>query len=354
MLHPDCPKKLATTRRVEIGRSCVEIGRSSGFDEEMDWLLEILQWPIEWTSLHGIAEIKTPVLKVSASTDATATRYVVQRQGSRYPEEGATGLGFPFRVPHSQKEFVSIGDGEGSIAASDGKISTLQTDKRRKKNGTSQSIQLTGLPTHVVGVKERDMEGELLVYRDKNGVGATLNRSARSIWKLCDGQRSISAISEELEHDLKVPSGALLFDVKEAVEKLIEAELLTFTDQILQNKDQQRQVDWRRIAEPQPDQYDALTALKLFASRSASPSQGFSNSDGTTLCDGAVRLGYCYQDGVEGLVDAPLDHPNLAMAEAYLRRWPVAFEQFRLLMNSLHPRLLPNMSDDASAFLSGF
>jgi hypothetical protein len=65
----------------------------------MDWLLEILSWPVEWSALHGIAEIKTPVLKVCTRTDATPSKYVVRRQGDAYPEEGAKGLTFAYRLP---------------------------------------------------------------------------------------------------------------------------------------------------------------------------------------------------------------------------------------------------------------
>jgi len=39
------------------------------------------------------------VLKVSTRTDATAGRYVVRREGTGFPAEGAYGLGPPFRVP---------------------------------------------------------------------------------------------------------------------------------------------------------------------------------------------------------------------------------------------------------------
>jgi hypothetical protein len=67
-----------------------------GAGEELAWQDEIFAWPVEWSALHGIAEIKTPILKVSASTDATAGKYVVRWHGSRYPKEGANGLGFPF------------------------------------------------------------------------------------------------------------------------------------------------------------------------------------------------------------------------------------------------------------------
>jgi hypothetical protein len=59
----------------------------------------VLSWPVEWSGLHGIAEIKTPVLKISARTDATAEKYTVRWSGTGYPDEGATGLRFPYRAP---------------------------------------------------------------------------------------------------------------------------------------------------------------------------------------------------------------------------------------------------------------
>jgi hypothetical protein len=96
---PHLPCRCDCEGSVELGRRFIRLGRQAGFGEEMDWLLEILSWPVEWSALHGIAEIKTPVLKVMARTDATATKYVVQRHGSAYPAEGARGLKFPYRMP---------------------------------------------------------------------------------------------------------------------------------------------------------------------------------------------------------------------------------------------------------------
>lgn len=89
----DCPATVA------LGRRLVEVGRDAGYAQEMDWLMEILRWPIEWTALHGIAEIRTPILKVSTRTDATPVRYAVRREGETYPAEGAKGLVFPYRQP---------------------------------------------------------------------------------------------------------------------------------------------------------------------------------------------------------------------------------------------------------------
>jgi hypothetical protein len=89
----DCPHTVA------LGRKLLDVGERNGFAEEMAWLREILRWPVEWSALHGIAEIKTPLLKVSTNTDATARKYVVQRPGDSFPAEAPSGLNFPFQAP---------------------------------------------------------------------------------------------------------------------------------------------------------------------------------------------------------------------------------------------------------------
>jgi hypothetical protein len=83
----------------EVAAALREVGVSAGFAQEMDWVDEILSWPVEWSALHGIAEIKTPILKISTRTDATAGKLAVRWRGSRYPEAGARGLSFPFITP---------------------------------------------------------------------------------------------------------------------------------------------------------------------------------------------------------------------------------------------------------------
>jgi hypothetical protein len=65
------------------------------------WLVEILSWPVEWSALHGIAEIKTPVFKISTRTDATGEKYTIRRRGRSYPVEGARGMRFPYRTVQS-------------------------------------------------------------------------------------------------------------------------------------------------------------------------------------------------------------------------------------------------------------
>jgi len=96
---PHLPCSLACPATVALADRFVAVGRATGYGPEMNWLLEILRWPVQWSALHGIAEIKTPVLKVSTRTDATPAEYVVRRAGESYPDEGATGLSFPYRQP---------------------------------------------------------------------------------------------------------------------------------------------------------------------------------------------------------------------------------------------------------------
>lgn len=97
-LVPHLPCSFNCEATVENGKQYAEVGRKLGFDREVDWLYEMLEWPVEWSALHGIAEVRTPVLTVSTRTDATAGKRVVQRAGTKYPDEGASGLRFPFRI----------------------------------------------------------------------------------------------------------------------------------------------------------------------------------------------------------------------------------------------------------------
>jgi uncharacterized protein len=91
----DCPATTALAEQVAA------VARASGLEREAEWMTEILSWPVEWSALHGIAEIRTPVLKISTRTDATARRYRVRWLGreGRYPHEGGRGVRFPYVTP---------------------------------------------------------------------------------------------------------------------------------------------------------------------------------------------------------------------------------------------------------------
>jgi len=96
---PHLPCSFTCGATLELAERLIQVGRDLGLAAEMDWMLEILDWPAEWSALHGVAEIKTPVLKVSTRTDATPCKYTVRYQGRALPAEAAQGVRFPFLAP---------------------------------------------------------------------------------------------------------------------------------------------------------------------------------------------------------------------------------------------------------------
>jgi len=91
--HLPCSFNCSATER--MGKMLLELaGRL--FPQETSWLREMLDWPIRWNSLHGIVTITTPVMRIVTSTDAFAEKIIIDRKGTSYPKEGASGLEFPF------------------------------------------------------------------------------------------------------------------------------------------------------------------------------------------------------------------------------------------------------------------
>jgi len=97
-LVPHLPCSAACEPSAALGAALAETGRALGYDTEVEDALALLAAPLEWSALHGLAEIRTPVVKICADTDATAEKYVVRQQGSALPDEAARGVAFPYRT----------------------------------------------------------------------------------------------------------------------------------------------------------------------------------------------------------------------------------------------------------------
>ncbi len=100
VFHLPCAFDCAMSASIAV--RLASIAQDYRFVDEMRWLSELISMPMEWSALHGIAEIKTPLFKIVTNTDATAQKHVVRIDGTHYPTEGASGVVFPFRV--KQKE----------------------------------------------------------------------------------------------------------------------------------------------------------------------------------------------------------------------------------------------------------
>lgn len=82
-------------------------------------------------------------------------------------------------------------------------------------------------------VVQETTEGELLIYDLTKSKAFCLNETATQVWKLCDGSRSISEISHELENILKTPASEnLVWLALDQLKKenLIESEITTPTE----------------------------------------------------------------------------------------------------------------------------
>lgn len=229
-------------------------------------------------------------------------------------------------------------------------------------------IDENGVPCRMSWVKQHEAGGELLLYRDKRQPGLTLNPSARAIWELCDGRRSILAISDELGKRLSCPGEALLSDVGETVAQLAGARMLSVVSAAAAPAPQKTgpektapktvadfgQLDWSRLASPQDDHYDVKAALALLAERTRAgrwPHQRPELPGVPRIAGGKVMVRHVYRRTRSNLVNAPLDHPNIGLAMDYLRRWPLGYQHFQQLIHSLHPLIDPDQEQDSRVLL---
>jgi|GEM_PF-428894 len=85
-----------------LGFARLALGRETELTEVMDWLEAMLGWPAEWSALHGIAELKTGIVKVVYDTDLTDGKVTVRYHGRALAPDAARGLSFAYRRPKSE------------------------------------------------------------------------------------------------------------------------------------------------------------------------------------------------------------------------------------------------------------
>jgi hypothetical protein len=88
---------------IGVAREIAAVATQVGGSEEITSIYKMLRWPIQWSALHGIAEIETPVLRIATRTDPTAVKYTVRIQGDLGSAvHAARGNRFPFVEPRSR------------------------------------------------------------------------------------------------------------------------------------------------------------------------------------------------------------------------------------------------------------
>jgi hypothetical protein len=86
------------------------------------------------------------------------------------------------------------------------------------------------IPRRVPSLLECELSEELLLHAPGSSSAHSLNASARAIWGLCDGRRSIDAIADDLTRRFDVPPGESLAAVRDVLRRLVDLGLVRLSD----------------------------------------------------------------------------------------------------------------------------
>ncbi len=81
-------------------------------------------------------------------------------------------------------------------------------------------------PQKKAGVVAQQVLEEMVLYDGNTEMGYSLNASARTIWDLCDGTRTLASICDEISAELEIEATLLHTDVQAAVGELVSLGLL--------------------------------------------------------------------------------------------------------------------------------
>jgi hypothetical protein len=88
----------------------------------------------------------------------------------------------------------------------------------------------TVCPQQVGNVKIYDLFDEVVLYSQTLDMAFSLNSTAKAIWELCDGNRSVEKISYELSQQFDGSETSLLSDIDRTVKLLHQHGLLQLID----------------------------------------------------------------------------------------------------------------------------
>lgn len=93
-------------------------------------------------------------------------------------------------------------------------------------NTDAIDVILTARPKQKPNVMAQEVLEEMVLYDAETEIGYSLNGSARSIWDLCDGTRSVEGICKALADPLDISPDLLHGDVTMLIDELSKLGLL--------------------------------------------------------------------------------------------------------------------------------
>ena len=89
--HLPCSFTCAPT--VALGKQIVSL-----LDEAaQETIRTVLSWPVEWSALHGIGLVLTPIVRVCMATDSLLAKHTVRLASTTIPDEMPSGTVWPYR-----------------------------------------------------------------------------------------------------------------------------------------------------------------------------------------------------------------------------------------------------------------
>jgi hypothetical protein len=81
-------------------------------------------------------------------------------------------------------------------------------------------------PRRLAGVLHYRLIDEMVIYDPASSQAASLNETARMIWELSDGTRTMAQICNELAEQYGVPPDAIQQDINSGIQLLYDLQLL--------------------------------------------------------------------------------------------------------------------------------
>jgi len=116
---------------VKIGAKIIGVMmHTEGLMMPADWLQQLLVMPMEWTSLHGVAMVTTPILKTIYASDPLPTKATLRLDSELYPAHGASGNKFPFQNVVTSRLFFNGFKSKSDMSAAHSFIVSVLSDAK--------------------------------------------------------------------------------------------------------------------------------------------------------------------------------------------------------------------------------
>lgn len=88
--HHSC--SLGCEYSLTFSRKLVDIFKYTSDGDIVDKAIQLMSWPVEWSTLHGISETLCPIQKISSKSDYYDEKRTIRLIADKYPDEGAKPL----------------------------------------------------------------------------------------------------------------------------------------------------------------------------------------------------------------------------------------------------------------------